>query len=212
VVLWRHGQTAWNLAGRFQGQTDVDLDETGREQATRAGRMLAALSPVVVVSSDLRRAADTAAALAAVTAVEVTYDQGLRETYAGVWEGLERVELRQRHGDELAAWARGEDVRPGGGESRSEVAKRSVAAVERALLGVPERGTLVVVTHGGAARVAIGQMLGLSQELWGTLGPLANCSWSVLGEGDEMARTDGAWRLLEHNAGSLPEPVLGDDR
>lgn len=188
--------------------------------------MLAALSPVAVISSDLRRAADTAAPLAVRASLEVSTDAGLRETAAGTWEGLERSELVDRHGAEFATWSRGEDVRPGGGESRSEVADRAVAAIEKALVGVQDNGTLVVVTHGGAARVAIGRLLGLPLSLWGALGPLANCSWSVLGEGDQppaaeaagdggelaAATAGGGWRLLEHNAGSLPEPVLGDDR
>jgi broad specificity phosphatase PhoE len=63
-----------------------------------------------------------------------------------------------------------------------------------------------VVTHGGTARVTIGKLLGLPEQYSGVLGGLSNCSWSVLGEGHR------GWRLLEHNAGSLPEPVFGDDR
>ena len=205
-MLWRHGQTAWNAELRFQGQTDVDLDATGREQAERAARMLAALKPAAIVSSDLRRAADTAAALSAMTGLEVTHERGLRETFAGQWEGLRRPEIQERFGAELDAWSAGEDVRPGGGESRSEVADRATEALERALARVEDGATLVAVTHGGAIRVAIGRLLGMPQPLWGSLGPLSNCSWSVL----EENRT--RWRLLEHNAGSLPEPVLGDER
>ena len=87
LVLWRHGQTQWNVDGRFQGQSDIPLDPVGEQQAERAAR----------------------------------------------------------------------------------------------LLGLPE-------------------------DLWGAVGPLANCAWSLLG------RRRGRWRLLEHNAGTLPEPVLSDDR
>ena len=205
-MLWRHGQTAWNAELRFQGQTDVDLDATGHEQAKRSARMLAALKPAVIVSSDLRHAAQTAAALGAVTGLEVTHDRGLRETFAGEWEGLRRPEIQERYGVELAAWSAGEDVRPGGGESRSEVADRTVQALERALDGLDDGATLIAVSHGGAIRTAIGRLIGIPQALWGALGPLSNCSWSVL----EENRT--RWRLLEHNAGSLPEPVLGDER
>ena len=64
MVLWRHGQTAWNVADRFQGSTDVELDEVGLAQAERTARLLASLSPAVLVSSDLARAAATAAELA----------------------------------------------------------------------------------------------------------------------------------------------------
>jgi len=205
-VLWRHGQTAWNAELRFQGQTDVDLDPVGVEQAERAARMLGGLKPDLIVSSDLRRAADTAAALGEVTGLEIAFDPGLRETFAGEWEGLRRPEIQERFGVELAAWSGGEDVRPGGGESRSEVADRTVAALLRALDGLEDGATLIAVSHGGAIRTAIGRLLELPQTLWGALGPLSNCSWSVLEE------TRVGWRLLEHNAGSLPEPVLGDER
>ena len=57
LVLWRHGQTEWNVQGRFQGQTDIPLDEVGQEQAERAARLLAALQPNAIFSSDLIRAA-----------------------------------------------------------------------------------------------------------------------------------------------------------
>ncbi|MBC3991495.1 histidine phosphatase family protein, partial [Streptomyces sp. AC563] len=70
---------------------------------------------------------------------------------------------------------------------------------------LPDDGTLVVVSHGGTIRTTIGRLIGLDPHTWESLGGLTNCCWSVLGEG---AR---GWRLLEHNAGTLPEPVLGDD-
>jgi probable phosphoglycerate mutase len=207
IVLWRHGQTAWNLEGRLQGQTDVALDEIGREQAQTAARLLAALEPSVIVSSDLSRAADTAGALAKLVKLEVALDEGLRETYVGTWQGLTDAQIKEQFPEEYAAWrADHYHHRRGGGEIESEVAERAVAAVERALKLVPDRGTLVVVTHGGTARVTIARLLGLPEQSTGVLGGLSNCCWSVLGEGHR------GWRLLEHNAGSLPEPVIGDDR
>jgi glucosyl-3-phosphoglycerate phosphatase len=179
----------------------------GAAQAERSARLLAALKPHAIVSSDLQRAADTARSLSRLTGLEVRLDKGLRETYAGRWQGLTNHEIDERYPDEVAAWRRGEQVRRGGGELESEVADRTVAAIESALDGLPDQGTLVVVTHGGAARVAIGRLIGLGPTTWGALGALSNCCWSVVGE----SRHRG-WRLLEHNAGTLPEPVLGDDR
>lgn len=204
-MLWRHGQTAWNLEGRFQGTTDIPLTETGIAQARGAAKVLAAMAPGAIVASDLQRAADTAAELATVTGLDISYDEGLRETYAGVWQGLTHDEIQQRHGEEYAAWKRGEPVRRGGGELESEVADRAAPVVLEAADKLPDGGTLVVVSHGGAIRTTIGRLLGLDPYHWEALGGLSNCCWSVLGEG---AR---GWRLLEHNAGSLPEPVLGDD-
>ncbi|MFE4874986.1 histidine phosphatase family protein [Streptomyces sp. NPDC056682] len=205
IVLWRHGQTAWNLERRFQGSTDIELTETGLGQAHRAARLLAALRPDAIVSSDLQRAAATAAELAAVTGLPVEHDSGLRETFAGAWQGLTHEEIVAQYGEQYAAWKRGEPVRRGGGELETEVADRAAPVVLRHADKLPDGGTLVVVSHGGTIRTTIGRLLGLEAHHWEGLGGLTNCCWSVLGEG---AR---GWRLLEHNAGTLPEPVLGDD-
>lgn len=205
IVLWRHGQTAWNLERRFQGSTDIELTEAGLEQARRAARLLAALRPDAILASDLRRTADTAAELASITGLDVTHDEALRETYAGAWQGLTHEEIVERFGDEYAAWKRGEPVRRGGGELETEVADRAAPVVERNAEKLPPGGTLVVVSHGGTIRTTIGRLLGLVPHTWEALGGLSNCCWSVLGEGLR------GWRLLEHNAGTLPQPVLGDD-
>lgn len=174
-------------------------------QARRAARLLASLKPDAIVASDLRRAADTAAELAGVTGLSVAHDAALRETYAGEWQGLTHEEILAKHGEQYAAWKRGEPVRRGGGELETEVADRAAPVVLKHADRLPEGGTLVVVSHGGTIRTTIGRLLGLEPPHWEGLGGLSNCCWSVLGEG---AR---GWRLLEHNAGTLPEPVLGDD-
>ncbi|MES4901931.1 MULTISPECIES: histidine phosphatase family protein [unclassified Streptomyces] len=205
IVLWRHGQTAWNVERRFQGTTDIELTETGVVQARRSARLLAALKPHAILASDLSRARATAAELAGVTGLEVGYDAGLRESYAGQWQGLTHEEITARFGEQYAAWKRGEPVRRGGGELETEVADRAAPVVTEAADKLPDGGTLVVVSHGGTIRTTIGRLLGLDPNSWEALGGLSNCCWSVLGDG---AR---GWRLLEHNAGSLPEPVLGDD-
>ncbi|MCP9945870.1 histidine phosphatase family protein [Streptomyces somaliensis] len=205
IVLWRHGQTSWNLERRFQGSTDIELTEAGLAQARRAARLLAALEPDAIIASDLKRAAATAAELAAVTGHPVSHDAALRETYAGTWQGLTHEEILARHGEDYRAWKRGEPVRRGGGELETEVADRAAPVVLEHVGRLPEDGTLVVVSHGGTIRTTIGRLLGLPPHNWESLGGLTNCCWSVLGEG---AR---GWRLLEHNAGTLPEPVLGDD-
>jgi probable phosphoglycerate mutase len=206
VVLWRHGRTAWNAESRFQGSTDVPLDEVGVAQAERAARDLATLEPVLLVSSDLERARVTAQALGALVGLEVTTDPALRETFAGTWQGLVRDEIIAADGDTFRRWAAGDDVRPGGGELRSEVAERVTGAVLRHADALPAGGILVVASHGGAIRACLGTLLGLPPEHWPVLGGLVNCAWSVL---EEMP--GGRWRLLEHNARSLPEDVQGDE-
>ena len=208
-MLWRHGQTVWNAEHRFQGQSDIPLDETGQAQAERAARLLAALRPDLIVSSDLIRAAATAAPLGRLTGLEVTLDKDLRERHGGCWEGLTDTEIRNRYPVEHANWT------PPDGEPSSVVAERVAGALHRVAEAVvaekdaePEMSTglAVVVSHGAALRLGMSRLLGMPEELFGVLGPLSNCSWSVLG------RRHGRWRLVEHNAGTLPEPVLSDDR
>ena len=199
-MLWRHGQTQWNVDGRFQGQSDIPLDSVGKEQAERAARLLAALQPAAIYSSDLIRATATAAPLARLTGLPVILDKDLRERYGGLWEGLADVEIRARYPVEHAQWL------PPGGESSGTVADRAGAALERVAEALTPGALAVVVSHGAALRLGAARLLGLPEELWGAVCPLSNCAWSVLG------RRRGRWRLLEHNAGTLPEPVLSDDR
>jgi probable phosphoglycerate mutase len=205
-VLWRHGRTSWNADGRFQGQTDVPLDGVGEAQARRAARLLAAFPPAVLVSSDLARARATAAELATVSSLDVRTDPGLRELYAGSWEGRFGSDIAATDADRWREWRQGVDVRPGGGETRSEVADRAERAIKTSLAELGPGEVLVATTHGGTARALIGRLLGLPVDAWHAFGGLANCSWSVLEE-----TFDGGWRLTEHNAGTLPEPVTGTD-
>jgi glucosyl-3-phosphoglycerate phosphatase len=201
LVLWRHGQTAWNVERRFQGKTDIPLDETGVSQAAHAARLLAALRPTAILASPLSRASATAAALAQITGLEVSYDRDLIERDGGKWEGLTNQEIRTRYPAEHAVW------QPPGGETSAQVAKRVGAALDRALDRLPAEGLLVVASHGAALRLGMCNLLGFPEEIWERLGGLSNCCWSVLAE-----NRNGGWRLIEHNAGSLPEPVFGDDR
>ena len=214
IVLWRHGRTSWNSINRFQGQEDVPLDEVGLDQVRRAAQTLVGLKPAKIVSSDLERARVTAESLANLVGLSVQLDPDLRETYAGVWQGLTRTEIIERFPAEFAAWGGDSDIRPGGGETRLEVADRVTRAISRALAEVPENGTLVIASHGGALRAALGRLLGLDPAQWAALGVLANAQWSVLTELDELTpRPVGLnWRLQEYNAGSLPEPAMGDDK
>jgi probable phosphoglycerate mutase len=205
VVLWRHGRTEWNASSRFQGTTDVPLDAVGVAQAERAARDLASLGPQRIVSSDLERARVTAQALAGLVDLEVGTDPDLRETYAGDWQGLVREEIVARDAERYHSWIAGADVRPGGGETRTEVGLRVERAVLRHLEGLGDGSVLVVATHGGAARAGMGRLLGLPVEHWAVLGGLVNCAWSVLEESRE-----GGWRLVEHNARSLPEELVVD--
>ena len=211
IVFWRHGRTTWNAEHRFQGQTDIALDDVGVAQAERAAAMLASLAPSRIIASDLQRARATAEPLARLTGLSITDDADLRETFAGEWEGLTRRELESNYGDDLQRWSSDPHFRAGRtGETRIEVAERVTSAVQRGLDGLEPGGVLIVATHGGAARAGIGAILGLPPEHWAVLGVLTNTSWSVLIE--NPGAHGPRWRLQEYNAGTLPEPALADDR
>jgi probable phosphoglycerate mutase len=208
VVLWRHGQTDWNVENRFQGHSDIPLNKVGHYQASEAAKVLAALRPDRIISSDLIRAQETAAPLAALTDIKIEINPNLRETDGGLWEGKLASENRATHGELFANWYEGGDE-PAGvtGERRSDVAKRAVAVIEKETANFS--GTIVFVTHGGTVRSVLGSILKLPIAQWGVIGGLSNACWSIL----ELTKhhTGSRWYLAEHNAGSLPEPVFGDD-
>ncbi|TYC98616.1 histidine phosphatase family protein [Arthrobacter echini] len=213
IIFWRHGRTEWNHAGRFQGQEDIALDPTGREQALRAAEVLLTREPALIVSSDLRRAADTADALAERTGLTVSLDERLRETDAGRWQGLTFAEIGQRFPEDNAAWRGGDPhVRAGGRENRLEVGQRMLAAVTDALARIRPAETLVIVSHGGSIRAALAALMGLPPQRWGALAGISNCHWSEVHEVVEQAEARFSWQLTEHNVGlgSLPaEPLEG---
>ena len=197
LVVWRHGRTAWNDTGRFQGHADTPLDDVGRAQAEAAATALAVLHPAAIVSSDLARARDTASCLAAVAGLDVAVDARLREIDVGEWSGLTREEVQARFPSTYAGWQAGEDVRREGGETLAEVSVRATAAVRDALDGVA--GPLVVVSHGGTSRALVLALIGLPISAGPAFAALGNARWASL-----VRRGDG-WRLTAYNAGREPE-------
>lgn len=163
ILAVRHGQTAWNADSRIQGHTDIALDGVGHWQAGRLAVALADEPLHAVYSSDLSRARQTAAPLAARAGLELRIDAGLRERGFGDFEGLSFAQIEQRWPAQAARWRRREpDFGPGGGEVLREFRARVVAAVER--LARAHRGECIaLVTHGGvldllyreAARLAL---------------------------------------------------------
>ena len=199
LILWRHGETAWNAEGRVQGQLDVELSELGREQAVRSAQFLAARQPNVIVASDLRRAADTATVLAELTGLPVRYDTRLRERCFGEWQGHTLAEVKLRWPEAYSRWQAGEPVGECGIEDIEDLAKRVAAAFEEiAAAG----GTIVVAMHGGSARHGAGALLGWPGSLARTLGGLDNCHWTELGFSSRRG-----WQLLAHNVGWV-EPAV----
>ncbi|HEY1988872.1 MAG TPA: histidine phosphatase family protein [Acidimicrobiales bacterium] len=153
LVLARHGRTAWNAEGRFQGHSDPPLDSTGREQALELAARLAPLRPDLVISSDLRRARSTAQRVVAASGADFEIDPDLREVYLGGWEGLNRQEAESAFPEEFQAWSSGTRVRRGGGETEDEAGRRAASAIAEARRRQP--GLVVVVSHGLVLQSAI---------------------------------------------------------
>jgi 2,3-bisphosphoglycerate-dependent phosphoglycerate mutase len=144
IFLVRHGETAWNVEQRIQGHQDIALNDTGRWQAERLGLALAGEELAAIYSSDLLRAADTAAPLAQRLGLPVQRDSGLRERAFGRLEGLTFAEIEARFPDDARRWRQREPhFGPGGGESLVNFSARCVAALTR--LAAPH----AVVAHGG---------------------------------------------------------------
>ena len=194
VVVWRHGETAWNAEGRYQGQADVALNAKGLEQARAAAERIATLRPDRIVSSDLSRASTTAHELARRTGVPVEFEPRLQEINVGDWVGMTNAEVFAAHPDFAEALMAGRDARR---SASGETGAQAGARVAEALLDIAESAddgsTVVAVGHGFALRVATVFLLGLDYAHNLTLGGLWNASWSVLQPGGE------SWRLLSYN-------------
>ncbi|GAB7143551.1 glucosyl-3-phosphoglycerate phosphatase [Mycobacterium riyadhense] len=209
LVMLRHGQTDYNLGSRMQGQLDTELSELGRDQAIAAAEVLGKLQPLLIVSSDLRRAYDTAIRLGERTGLPVRVDMRLRETHIGDWQGLTHAQIDAESPGARLAWR--EDARwaPHGGESRVDVAARSLPVVTELVsdeqewgdAGEPER-PVILVAHGGLIAALSVALLKLPVANWPILGGMGNCSWVQLsGHSEPDAHFDAIrWRLDVWNA------------
>jgi broad specificity phosphatase PhoE len=168
TTLWlvRHGQTDWNVAGRWQGQSPLapSLNAAGRAQA-EALRVQLDLSRLdAVYTSDLTRARETAALITAGTALSVQVDPRLREINLGQWEGLPSEDIARRFPAELAERQRDPaGARAPGGECAAEVAARVWAAADDIARAHPH-GTVLVVSHGLALSALLCRAQGLGLE------------------------------------------------
>ena len=165
-ILIRHGQTEWNVGGRYQGQSDVALTEEGREQA----RLLAEHFPVAdlhrIYSSDLKRAAETAEIIAGRFGLPVTKDKVFRELSFGDWEGLTYKEIVARWPDAMANFLRHPDkLNIPHGETFQEVQQRAMRGLQ-AIMEDPANAdkTVAIVAHGAILRTILTAQLHMSLE------------------------------------------------
>lgn len=195
LVIWRHGRTAWNATGRFQGQSDIGLDDLGRRQADLAAAALSELGVDAIVASDLIRARDTAQALADRTGLPVRLDPRLREIHVGTWAGLTAREVADVDPEYADAYTRGENYRRSDtGETTTEVAHRVAVALREIVRSAQEGTTVAVAMHGLAGRVGMCAFLDLPYETWHSFAGLHNCAWAVLRRAQNLR-----WRLEAYN-------------
>jgi probable phosphoglycerate mutase len=208
LVMLRHGQTEFNAGSRMQGQLDTDLTDLGRAQAVAAAEVLAKRQPLAIVSSDLRRAYETAMSLGERCGMPVQVDTRLRETHLGDWQGLTHHQVDDIAPGARLAWRDDARWAPHGGESRIDVADRSRPLVAELVAGEPEWGAdeperpVVLVAHGGLIAALTAALLDLPVDSWPVLGGMGNASWAQLsGHGAADADLDGLrWRLDVWNA------------
>ncbi len=161
IYAVRHGETDWNRAGRFQGQIDIPLNAAGQHQAVRLARRLADTPFKAIYCSDLARARETVAPLATLHGLKVEAEVRLRERSYGVFEGLTRAEIAQRHPVEYLRWLeRDPDFVIPGGESMRGFSKRALAVV-REIAARHARDSVLILTHGGVLDVIYREALGL---------------------------------------------------
>jgi len=170
LLLARHGESDWNAARRWQGRADRPLTERGREQARALAARLAHIELDAVYSSNLRRARETAEAVARAQALEVTEVPDLGEVDVGSWSGLTREEAEERYPDGFQRWL---DGHPGwdDGETYAQMADRVLAAV-RTIAAEHADGRTLIVAHGGPIRAIHAEALGLEVHSYRRLRPV----------------------------------------
>jgi probable phosphoglycerate mutase len=164
LYLARHGETSWNREGRWQGHTDIALNETGLGQARALGELLRGRDIARIHASDLQRARQTAEAAASILGVaEVVIDAALRERSFGLFEGLTRAECAERHPELWTSYRADPRCVPPGAESQEALATRMHVAVARAVARChdADETPVLVVSHGGSIRALLARATGV---------------------------------------------------
>lgn len=207
LVLLRHGQTQSNADNRMQGQIDTELTDVGRAQAINAAQVLSKRQPLVIYSSDLRRAHDTARTLSEHCGhQEVHLDQRLRETHLGDWQGMTHHEVDEQSPGARMAWREDARMAPHGGESRIDVADRSIPLVREIFDNEPEWGAddcdrpVVLVSHNGVIGALAAALLDLPVDSWPVFSAMGNASWAQLSGHGDGGFDELRWRLDVWNA------------
>jgi broad specificity phosphatase PhoE len=201
VYLVRHGQTAWNAGHKAQGHTDIPLDEEGLEQARLLAHAFDERPFTRILSSDLRRAKDTAVPLAERHGIQVEERPELRERSFGDWEGNPYESIAQRFIEqEMFSNEARENIRPPNGESQQDVWNR----IDRIAAEIEtSHEPLVVVSHGGSSALLLARLLR------GTLFTARSFRFDNTGITTVARRPDSGFHLIQYNDSQhLRRPAL----
>jgi phosphoserine phosphatase len=162
IILARHGETEWNVGEVFRGRADIELNDTGKKQAGLLAGYLQDTKIEAIYASPLKRALNTAETVARLHNLPVNVMDELNDLDFGEWEGLQVEQVRDRYAQDFKVWAtHPERTRLPGGETLSEVKRRALNAVNKAV--EKHAGTVVMVTHRVVIKVLALALLGLDE-------------------------------------------------
>ena len=199
LILARHGETEWNVEEIFRGRIDIKLNETGVRQAELLAQYLGGVKIDAVYSSPLRRALNTAEAIARYHQLEVKITPGLIDCDFGQWQGLRLQEVKDRYQELYAEWANSPHlVKIPDGESLEEVRERALGVVNEVI--AKYKGAVVLVSHRVVNKVLICALLGLdNSHFWNIRQD--NCGTTT------FAYENGRFILTKHNDTSYLRPL-----
>ncbi len=199
IILARHGETEWNVEEVFRGRVDVELNETGVQQAELLAEHLSQLKIEAVYSSPLKRALNTAQAITRRQKLEVEVSPGLIDCDFGQWQGLQLEEVKDRYKGLYRQWAESPHrLKIPGGESLDEVRERALEVVDDIVARYKER--VVLVSHRVVNKVLICALLGLdNSHFWNIRQD--TCGTTTFGH------QDGRFVLINHNDTSYLRPL-----
>lgn len=169
MIAWwliRHGETDWNLNGRFQGSSDVSLNATGQKQAEALIPRLAEMAFDAIYASDLQRVRETVRAALNGRDESIIFDQRLREMDFGRWEGLTWDEIREQYPQEFAMWSQNRDQNPHGGERISEMAGRVQTFIDDLQEKYQGEKQILIFAHGGTLGIMLCQLFQVDINKW----------------------------------------------
>lgn len=178
ILLIRHGQTDWNKAGRWQGHVDIPLNANGRSQAQKLAQRLSTWHIDALLSSDLQRAAETAALVGQPHQLQPQFSALWRERHIGQFEGLTADESRAQF---ASVWASGRSgqLEPPDGESFADLQQRALQGLDTVLQSHPGQ-TVAVVSHGQLIHVLLAQVMGIREDIYGRFSVRGNTGLSII--------------------------------